>query len=77
MQVISRSSKELGTCYVEKGDQMAAEHVADDWREALEDLREPSEATISNLVSIARDALEYANAIAMTTIEHIKKVKHI
>jgi pre-mRNA cleavage complex 2 protein Pcf11 len=54
---------------------LSSEDVASDWKEALEDLREPSEHAIFNLVTIARENMDHAQAISEVTVNHIKTVK--
>ncbi len=48
--------------------------VADDYRDALEELTMNSRVEINNLTLIAREHIEYAKAISDVLIEHIKKV---
>ena len=55
----------------------SSEDVANDWKEALEDLREASEHAIYNLVTIARENLAHAQAISRVTINHIKNVSKV
>ena len=51
-----------------------AAEVAEDYREALEDLTANSRFEISNLTVVARENTEHALAIAECLQEHIKKV---
>ena len=48
--------------------------VAEDYRQALEDLTNISRLEISNLTQIARENTEYAQAISEALQDHIKKV---
>lgn len=51
-----------------------AAEVAEDYREALQDLTMNSRFEISNLTVVARENTEHALAIAETLQDHIKKV---
>lgn len=51
-----------------------AAEVAEDYREALQDLTMNSRFEISNLTVVARENTEHALAIAETLMDHIKKV---
>jgi pre-mRNA cleavage complex 2 protein Pcf11 len=51
-----------------------AAEVAEDYKEALQDLTLNSRFEISNLTVVARENTEHALAIAETLMEHIKQV---
>lgn len=48
--------------------------VADDFRDALEDIQAITRVEISNLTIIARENIEHALAISGALIDHIKRV---
>ena len=51
-----------------------SEEVAEDYRQALEDLTTNARFEISNLTLIARENTEHALAISQAIQDHIKKV---
>lgn len=53
-----------------------AEEVAEDYRQALEDLSQNTRFEISNLTVIARENTNHALAIAQVLEKHILKVSH-
>lgn len=55
----------------------AAADVAEDYRQALEDLTVNSRIEIATLTNIARENSQHAMAIAEVLANHIKKVRHL
>jgi len=54
-----------------------ADEVAEDYRQALEDLTVTSRVEIATLTNIARESAEHGLAIAKVLQEHIEKVWHL
>jgi pre-mRNA cleavage complex 2 protein Pcf11 len=67
------TSSRLYPAIIMSSNDKAAE-VAEDYREALQDLTMNSRFEISNLTVVARENTEHALAIAETLQDHIKKV---
>ena len=53
----------------------AAEGIAADFQDALEDLRTSDEYAIANLVVIARENIQFAESIARVVVNHINKTR--
>lgn len=55
--------------------QLPSDEIASDFEGALEDLRSSEEYAISNLVVIARENIQHAQAIARVVVNHIMKTR--